>query len=144
MNISMEFIPFCPDVMKMRILSIFKIKFQRKRRKQPKNEIRPANCKIDGLAKLFVRGAVKNLNPRKGTETFAFSAILTFLVVLLRTLIPVRGRKRVKLAVDPVSSLDVKKLNPQKGTETWYTYQCSYLQLFSVKNHNPRKGTETC
>ena len=68
MNISMEFIPFCPDVMKMRILSIFKIKFQRKRRKQPKNEIRPANCKIDGLAKLFVRGAVKNLNPRK-TET---------------------------------------------------------------------------
>ena len=92
MNISMEFIPFCPDVMKMRILSIFKIKFQRKRRKQPKNEIRPANCKIDGLAKLFVRGAVKNLNPRKGTETFAFSAILTFLVVLLRTTIPVRGR----------------------------------------------------
>ena len=80
---------------------------------------RLANCKIDGVVKPVVRG-------------------------LLRTLIPVRGRKRVKLAVDPVSSLDVKKLNPQKGTETWYTYQCSYLQLFSVKNHNPRKGTETC
>lgn len=93
MNISMEFIPFCPDVMKMRILSIFKIKFQRKRRKQPKNEIRPANCKIDGLAKLFVRGAVKNLNPRKGTET------------------PLTHKSYMK-------SYLVKNLNPRKGTET--------------------------
>ena len=74
----MEFIPFCPDVMKMRILSIFKIKFQRKRRKQPKNEIRPANCKIDGLAKLFVRGAVKNLNPRKDGNFCLFSNINIF------------------------------------------------------------------
>lgn len=112
MNISMEFIPFCPDVMKMRILSIFKIKFQRKRRKQPKNEIRPANCKIDGLAKLFVRGAVKNLNPRKGTETFAFSAILTFLVVLLRTLIPVRGRK-LNVAKIGLFGLSLEPKSPQ-------------------------------
>ena len=77
MNISMEFIPFCPDVMKMRILSIFKIKFQRKRRKQPKNEIRPANCKIDGLAKLFVRADISNEY---------------LLLYSLRTTIPVRGR----------------------------------------------------
>ena len=115
MNISMEFIPFCPDVMKMRILSIFKIKFQRKRRKQPKNEIRPANCKIDGLAKLFVRGAVKTLNPRKGTETFAFSAILTFLVVLLRTLIPVRGRKLADISNEYLLLYSLRTTIPVRG-----------------------------
>ena len=69
MNRFMDFIPFCPDVMKWRPLRIFESKFQRKTRKKPENKIRPANAIFDGVVKSLVRGAVKNHNPRKGTET---------------------------------------------------------------------------
>ena len=65
----MGFIPFCPNVMKKRYLRIFESKFQRKSRKKPKNKIRPANAIFDGVVKPLIRGAVKNHNPRKGTET---------------------------------------------------------------------------
>ena len=69
MNRFMDFIPFCPDGMEWRPLRIFESEFQRKIRKQPKNKIRPTNTIFDGVIKPFVKGAVKNLNPRKGTET---------------------------------------------------------------------------
>ena len=31
--------------------------------------IRPAKCHFDGFIKAFIKGADKNHNPRKGTET---------------------------------------------------------------------------
>lgn len=74
-NISMDFIPFCPDVMEWRPLRIFESQFQRKTRKKPKNKIRPAKAIFDGVVKPLVRGAVKNLNPRKGTETIQILVI---------------------------------------------------------------------
>ncbi len=43
--------------------------FEAKKQKKAENKIRPANAIFDGVVKPFVRGAVKNLNPRKGTET---------------------------------------------------------------------------
>ena len=85
--------------------------------KNSKNKIRPANCKIDGLPKPSVKGAVKNHNPRKGTET-------TFKVF----------NKFVRCIV--------KNHNPRKGTETFLN-DYGTLILVVVKNHNSRKGTET-
>ena len=34
--------------------------------------IRPAKCHFDGFIKAFIKGADKNHNPRKGTETIAY------------------------------------------------------------------------
>ena len=56
--------------------------------------IRPAKCHFDGFIKAFIKGADKNHNPRKGTETFG--VLLTCLVL-------------------PVID---KNHNPRKGTET--------------------------
>ena len=43
--------------------------------------IRPAKCHFDGFIKAFIKGADKNHNPRKGTETLSCddykSSILT-------------------------------------------------------------------
>ena len=62
--------------------------------------------------------AIKNHNPRKGTETTLSEQEQRLLnVVTLKTIIPVRGRKR-----------------------GLYSY---YQTLLFIKNHNPRKGTET-
>ena len=33
--------------------------------------IRPAKCHFDGFIKAFIKGADKNHNPRKGTETYS-------------------------------------------------------------------------
>ena len=81
--------------------------------------IRPAKCHFDGFIKAFIKGADKNHNPRKGTETEIISSAL--------------ANRRF---------LD-KNHNPRKGTET--CNNPSYIQLFYLldKNHNPRKGTET-
>ena len=55
--------------------------------------IRPAKCHFDGFIKAFIKGADKNHNPRKGTETvLSFSLITCY-------------------HVD-------KNHNPRKGTET--------------------------
>ena len=70
MNRAMDFITFCPDVMDMRVLRICDRHFHRKSRKKQKNKIRPANTIFDGVVMPSVRGAVKNPNPRKGTETW--------------------------------------------------------------------------
>jgi len=70
MNISMDFILFCPDVMKWRPLRIFESNFQRKIRKKPENKIRPAKAIFDGVVKPLVRGAVKNHNPRIYLDSF--------------------------------------------------------------------------
>ncbi len=37
--------------------------------------IRPAKCHFDGFIKAFIKGADKNHNPRKGTETTGFEAL---------------------------------------------------------------------
>ena len=94
MNRSMDFIAFCPDVMNMRVWRICDRYFHRKSRKKQKNKIRPANAIFDGVMKPSVRGAVKNHNPRKGTETMA-------------------GKFRRHML-----RRSVKNLNPRKGTET--------------------------
>ena len=62
---------------------------------------RPANPIFDGVIMPSVRGAVKNHNPRKGTET-----------------------KATRLILDIYYKL-VKNHNPRKGTET--ICQCRLL-----------------
>lgn len=84
---------FCHDVMNMLVLKICDRHFHRKSRKKQKNKIRPANAIFDGTVKPLVRGAVKNPNPRKGTETFFVVFSNDFRRGLLRTSIPARGRK---------------------------------------------------
>ena len=56
----------------MPIFIVYSINYQYKTLKNGKNKIRPANAIFDGLVMPSVRGAVKNLNPRKGTETNMF------------------------------------------------------------------------
>ena len=41
--------------------------------------IRPAKCHFDGFIKAFIKGADKNHNPRKGTETRAKWNIVNFI-----------------------------------------------------------------
>ena len=55
--------------------------------------IRPAKCHFDGFIKAFIKGADKNHNPRKGTETVAAIEGMECLKKI-RTIIPVRGRKQ--------------------------------------------------
>ena len=43
--------------------------------------IRPAKCHFNGFVKPFIKGADKNHNPRKGTETF-FSRNAVFEFIL--------------------------------------------------------------
>ena len=93
MNRLMDFITFCPDVMNMRVWRIYDRHFHRKSRKKQKNKIRPANAIFDGVMKPSVRGAVKNPNPRKGTETDKSSRTYAE-TQRLRTTIPERGRKQ--------------------------------------------------
>ena len=80
--------------------------------------IRPAKCHFDGFIKAFIKGADKNHNPRKGTETF-FERDINGWHFQIRTIIPARGRKPGGSVQEVVNV--VKK----------------------DKNHNPRKGTET-
>ena len=94
MNRAMDFITFCPNVMHMRVWRICDRHFHRKSRKKQKNKIRPANAIFDGVMKPSVRGAVKNHNPRKGTETLARNDYIS------------------------ERCLCVKNHNPRKGTET--------------------------
>ena len=81
----MDFITFCPDVMNMRVWRIYDRHFHGKSRKKQKNKIRPANAIFDGVMKPSVRGAVKNHNPRKGTETRRMIATSDTFHVPLRT-----------------------------------------------------------
>ena len=56
--------------------------------------IRPAKCHFNGFIKPFIKGADKNHNPRKGTETMSFT-----------------GGNEIFCTFD-------KNHNPRKGTET--------------------------
>ena len=80
--------------------------------------IRPAKCHFDGFIKPFIKGADKNHNPRKGTETR----------------VPGAGQ---------LSVLRDKNHNPRKGTETCDKTNTFHFFRKVDKNHNPRKGTET-
>ena len=62
---------------------------------------------------------VKNKNPRKGTETVLREPRFLKLEWLLKTKIPVRGRKpcRSPLLIT-IYLIKVKNKNPRKGTET--------------------------
>ena len=65
---------------------------------------------------------------------------------MIRTIIPARGRKLLKiLRLRKLIGKKDKNHNPRKGTETSWVL---HIYRFSVswvkdKNHNPRKGTET-
>ena len=78
--------------------------------------IRPAKCHFNGFIKPFIKGADKNHNPRKGTETPSF-----FNSVMYRSWL-------------------YKNHNPRKGTEAW-EWPEKLDQMAPDKNHNPRKGT---
>ena len=81
--------------------------------------IRPAKCHFKGFIKAFIKGADKNHNPRKGTETAVIAGTAVFFFEVdknhnprkgtetygcptfrakvcntIRTIIPVRGRKQ--------------------------------------------------
>ena len=58
--------------------------------------IRPAKCHFDGFIKAFIKGADKNHNPRKGTETRLPRPSICSFCVAIRTIIPARGRVRKK------------------------------------------------
>ena len=95
---------------------------------------------------------------------------MCFLIVLLKTKIPVRGRKRAPLFerirnifygllktkipvrgrkpflfyfIIKIDTAAVKNKNPRKGTETNPNQCLILLKEGYVKNKNPRKGTET-
>ena len=81
--------------------------------------IRPAKCHFDGFIKAFIKGADKNHNPRKGTETDFVHDKFDLQQFKIRTIIPARGRKPIRNFLE------------------------SFFHFLIDKNHNPRKGTET-
>ena len=58
--------------------------------------IRPAKCHFNGFMKPSIKGADKNHNPRKGTETLPIPPNNSKIFSKIRTIIPVRGRVRKK------------------------------------------------
>ena len=115
-------------------------------RKNVKNEekkIRPAKGIFDGAMKPFIRGADKNHNPRKGTETQLFY-LLKLYTFLIRTIIPVRGRKlKVIAKVNHLSNLQIRTIIPVRGRKLVFCIFVCCVMIRHDKNHNPRKGTET-
>ena len=96
--------------------------------------------------KPLFRGSIKNHNPRKGTETanIFFSSLLSLLV--LKIIIPVRGRKQdlTPLVLFSFTCCTLKIIIPVRGRKL--DSFNNYLFVISggiIKNHNPRKGTET-
>ena len=60
---------FRPAIDIMPYFMVYRSNSQYKTPKNGKNKIRPANPIFDGVITPSARGAVKNHNPRKGTET---------------------------------------------------------------------------
>ena len=131
--------------------------------------IRPAKCHFDGFIKAFIKGADKNHNPRKGTETFLINVGLNeshFVdknhnprkgtetmcscqdtdkdAAKIRTIIPARGRKRTgQRQTIFYPSYMIRTIIPARGRKL-YRQNVSFKTYFMIdKNHNPRKGTET-
>ena len=80
-----------------------------------KPQTAPAAIDISGLRET----ALKNKNPREGTETIRFSSN----------------------TIAPLSKL--KNKNPREGTETTLITFFYYSHKNPLKNKNPREGTET-
>lgn len=128
---------FCHDVMNMLVLKICDRHFHRKSRKKQKNKIRPANAIFDGTVKPLVRGAVKNPNPRKGTETVLL-LLPTFAGMLQwRTSIPVRGRKHLFHLLPITIFWPVKNHNLRKGTETGWIVRGLLCLRFGLEPQSP-------
>ena len=77
---------------------------------------RPANPIFDGVITPFARGTVKNLNPRKGTETHCLPAASALLWA------------------------SVKNHNPRKGTETLPGPAYTNFPLFPLRTLIPEGG----
>ena len=64
-------------------------------------------------------------------------------LIVIRTIIPARGRKLIIIIVQNFFKVVDKNHNPRKGTETFSSLGVNCACLGLDKNHNPRKGTET-
>ena len=130
--------------------------------------IRPAKCHFKGFIKAFIKGADKNHNPRKGTETILRSCCTTacqdknhnprkgtetsalspnisrYPTFGIRTIIPVRGRKLVVLRSCSIVSFAIRTIIPARGRKLFMGFEFFGCWVNQDKNHNPRKGTETC
>ena len=86
----------------------------------------------------------KNHNPRKGTETPLFRHRLRISAILIRTIIPARGRKQyVCYFYSVIRFVPIRTIIPARGRKLpLITFFRLPYRPFD-KNHNPRKGTET-
>ena len=105
--------------------------------------IRPAKCHFDGFIKAFIKGADKNHNPRKGTETAGKAVRSLERMLEIRTIIPARGRKLIRRfeSYYPCQSW-IRTIIPARGRKHVPGGWSRTLRPCD-KNHNPRKGTET-
>ena len=106
--------------------------------------IRPAKCHFDGFIKAFIKGADKNHNPRKGTET-----------ALLRPYIrhnrrcrdknhnPRKGTETTEEVEDWMKPERIRTIIPARGRKRSISGRRGGITPLKDKNHNPRKGTET-
>ena len=86
---------FRPAALKLSFKRFFENHFLAKDEKWWKYMIRPAKCHFNGFVKPFIKGADKNHNPRKGTETnHSLQVVWLLCLHTIRTIIPARGRKR--------------------------------------------------
>ena len=96
------------------------------------------HCKIPNF--------IKNHNPRKGTETSLQYRVNVSLVILkLKIIIPVRGRKQLKSRSSLIAVLIViKNHNPHKGTETSCTNLLCFARHRRLKITIPVRGRKHC
>ena len=101
--------------------------------------IRPAKCHFDGFIKAFIKGADKNHNPRKGTETNPESEEFSIRTDMIRTIIPARGRKLCLVKVIR-GKIGDKNHNPRKGTETFSFQPFGLNKYILIRTIIPARG----
>ena len=131
---------FRPAALKFRPKRFFENHFLTKDEKWWKYMIRPAKCYFNGFMKPFIKGADKNHNPRKGTETVSSSRLMILSLIVdknhnprketetslpamcpsirtvwIRTIIPARGRKPEDFAIPNIRRILIRTIIPARG-----------------------------
>lgn len=125
---------FRPERAMMPFFRVYRRNSQYKTPKNGKNKIRPANCKIDGVITPSLRGAVKNPNPRKGTETPQH--------ICSNPRVPHETLRTTEHTPFLVRKELIQRI-PERGRRYRHALQ-SRITAIGVRNHNPRKGPFAC
>ena len=127
--------------------------------------IRPAKCYFNGFMKPFIKGADKNHNPRKGTETVSSSRLMILSLIVdknhnprkgtetslpamcpsirtvwIRTIIPARGRKPEDFAIPNIRRILIRTIIPVRGRKIRRDFAVIVFSAVLIRTIIPARG----